>query len=410
MLIRNLLRYMVQEGSVHLIDSRGRWTRCGDGSEPCCTLHFHSRRLEYKLPLDPLLLLSEGYMDGDVTIEDGNLEDFLTIALLNFRHMETHWAVKLGAASRRLTQRLRRHNPIRRARRNVAHHYGLSEELYRLFLDRDQQYSCAYFTSPHDDLDQAQDDKKRHIAAKLLLDRPGLRLLDIGSGWGGLGLYLAETTGCDVTGVTLSAEQHKISRKRARRAGLGRRVRFLLEDYREEKGVYDRIVSVGMFEHVGAKNYDEFFCKVRDLLTDDGVCLLHSIGSFDVPEPGNSFMRKYIFPGGYVPSLSEVIPSIERSGLLITDLEVLRLHYAETLKLWHERFQANRQKVARLYDERFCRMWELYLKACEMGFRHHGSMVFQIQLAKNQEAVPPTRDYIYEWERTHPTAHKHAAE
>jgi cyclopropane-fatty-acyl-phospholipid synthase len=235
-------------------------------------------------------------------------------------------------------------------------------------------------------------------------------VLDIGSGWGGLGLYLAEHTGCKVTGVTLSVEQHKLSQERAQRTGLDRRVRFAFKDYREETGIYDRIVSIGMFEHVGSKNYDEFFLKIRDLLSEDGVCLLHSIGSFDIPAPVSPFIAKYVFPGGHIPSLSEVLPSIERAGLMVTDVEILRLHYAETLKLWHDRFQANRAKVAELYDERFCRMWEIYLKGCEMSFRHEGVMVFQIQLAKNLHAVPLTRDYMYEWEHEHKRKRAQAAE
>jgi cyclopropane-fatty-acyl-phospholipid synthase len=235
-------------------------------------------------------------------------------------------------------------------------------------------------------------------------------VLDIGSGWGGMGLYLAEHTGCEVDGVTLSVEQHKLSQEKAQRTGLDRRVRFHLRDYREETAEYDRIVSVGMFEHVGKKNYDEFFAKVRDLLTEDGVCLLHSIGRFDEPAPINPFMRKYVFPGADLPTLAEVLPSIERAGLMVTDVEILRLHYAETLRIWHDRFQANRAKVAELYDERFGRMWEIYLKGCEMAFRHEGLMVFQVQLAKNLHAVPLTRDYMYEWEHEQERKRAQAAE
>ena len=238
-----------------------------------------------------------------------------------------------------------------------------------------------------------------HLASKMMLDRPGLKVLDIGSGWGGLGLYLAEAAGCEVTGVTLSEEQFETSQMRARRAGLKSRCRFLLRDYREEQGRYDRIVSVGMFEHVGRRHYDEFFTKVRDLLTDDGVCLLHSIGRCDRPGGSNPFIRKYIFPGGELPALSEVFASIERVGLIVTDVEILRLHYAETLKLWHERFEANRAKITELYDARFCRMWELYLKASEHSFRHQEQMVFQMQLTKGIDVLPVTRDYMVDWER-----------
>ncbi len=392
------------------IDSRGRSDVFGDGTAPRCTLHSHSRRLDNKIPYNPCLYFYEAYMTGDITVEDGCLGDFFEIALKNYEHMERHWLARLGSTLSRQTRRLKQYNPVGRAQRNVAHHYDLSGQLYDLFLDRDRQYSCGYFTTPHDDLDKAQDDKKRHIAAKLLLNETGLKVLDIGSGWGGMGLYLAEATGCEVTGVTLSVEQHNLSQERAQHAGLDQRVRFHLRDYREDRGRYDRIVSVGMFEHVGKKNYDEFFAKVRDLMTGDGVCLLHSIGCLNKPGPINSFMRKYIFPGADLPTLSEVLPSIERVGLMVTDIEILRLHYAETLKIWHDRFQANRAKVSELYDERFCRMWELYLKGCEMVFRHDDLMVFQIQLAKNLHAVPLTRNYMYEWEHSQGRKRAQAAE
>jgi cyclopropane-fatty-acyl-phospholipid synthase len=298
----------------------------------------------------------------------------------------------------RLLRRLHQYNPAHRARANVAHHYDLSDTLYGLFLDADRQYSCAYFTHEHDDLDQAQRDKKRHLAAKLLLE-PGVRVLDIGSGWGGLGMYLAEAGAAEVVGITLSEEQLKVSRERAARAGLDDRVRFELCDYRALDGKFDRIVSVGMFEHVGLRHYPEFFAAVRDLLCEDGVAVLHSIGRADGPGATNPWLRKYIFPGGYSPALSEVLPVVERLGLWVTDIEILRLHYAETLRLWRRRFLANRARIAELYDERFCRMWEFYLVGSELAFRRMGHMVFQLQLAKRQDAVPLTRDYITDWER-----------
>jgi cyclopropane-fatty-acyl-phospholipid synthase len=410
MLFRNLLRHVVRKGTVRLIDAKGRSFSYGDDSEPRCTLRQHSRMLDFKIPLVPSLYFSEAYMDGQMTFEEGTLEDFLQLVMQNNGRLNSHWLVRFGWAIKRQSARLTQYNRTGRARRNVAHHYDLSGQLYDLFLDSDRQYSCAYFTAPHDDLEQAQEDKKRHIAAKLLLDRPGLKVLDIGSGWGGLGLYLGEASSCDVTGITLSTEQLKVSQDRARRTGLDQRVRFRLEDYRHSRGVYDRIVSVGMFEHVGVKHYDQFFRQVRDLLAEDGVALLHSICSFDPPAPDNPFITKYIFPGGHIPSISEVIPAIERAGLLVTDLEILRLHYAETLKIWHDRFQANRERVAELYDERFCRMWEFYLKGCEMAFRHNGLMVIQVQLARSQHAVPLTREYITEWERGDREAQAHAAE
>jgi cyclopropane-fatty-acyl-phospholipid synthase len=300
-----------------------------------------------------------------------------------------------------LTRHRQQANGLRRSRRNVAHHYDLSGKLYDLFLDKDRQYSCAYFTNNNKTLDEAQHDKKRHLAAKLLLTKPGLKVLDIGSGWGGLGLYLARVCQADVTGVTLSAEQLKVSNDRAKAEGLAERARFHLRDYREEQGRYDRIVSVGMFEHVGAGNYRAFFRKMKELLKDDGVAVLHSIGRMSPPGSTNPWLRKYIFPGGYTPALSETFAAIEQEGLWITDVEILRLHYADTLKEWRRRFQENRAEVARLYDERFCRMWEFYLAGCEVAFRRMDQMVFQIQIAKRQDAVPLTRDYMLDWERAH---------
>jgi cyclopropane-fatty-acyl-phospholipid synthase len=294
---------------------------------------------------------------------------------------------------------LQQHNPVGRARENVAHHYDLSDTLYDLFLDRDRQYSCAYFTAD-ETLEEAQDNKKRHLAAKLLLE-PGQKLLDIGSGWGGLALYLARVANVDVTGVTLSVEQHKVANERARAAGLADRVRFHLRDYREDKGRYDRIVSVGMFEHVGVQHYREFFGQVRNMLTENGVCLLHSIGRMEPPGSTSAWLRKYIFPGGYTPALSETLAAVERERLYVCDIEILRLHYAKTLRHWYDRFQANRSRIEALYDARFCRMWEFYLKGCEVSFKYANQMVFQMQLARRQEAVPLTRDYVTDFERTH---------
>ncbi len=399
MLLRVLLNQLVRSGTLRVIDADGRVSTYGDGGVPHSAIRFHDRAVARKLPFNPSLYFAEGYMDGLITFEEGGLDEFLEISLKNYDQLEKHWLFRLIAIASRQTRWLAQYNGLRAARRNVAHHYDLSGRLYELFLDRDRNYSCAYFSEPHDNLERAQEDKKVHIASKMLLDRPGLKVLDIGSGWGGLGLYLAETAGCEVTGVTLSEEQHETSQKRARRAGLESRCHFLLQDYRVEQGRYDRIVSVGMFEHVGRRHYDEFFAKVRDLLEDDGVCLLHSIGRCDRPGGSNPFIRKYIFPGGELPALSEVFAAVERVGLIVTDVEILRLHYAETLKLWHERFQANRREIAELYDERFCRMWELYLKASEHSFRHQGQMVFQMQLTKRIDVLPISRDYMAEWER-----------
>lgn len=400
MLLHGILEYMVRDGALRLIDARGREHVFGEG-EARCTVRLHDKAIETKLALNPELSLGEAYMDGRLTLEEGTLRDVIELAARNLQRFDDHPLVSFVKGLLYRGRWLEQYNPVGKARRNAAHHYDLSAELYGLFLDRDRQYSCAYFTSPDDGLNAAQESKKRHLASKLLLDRPGLRVLDIGSGWGGLGLYLAQAGDCDVTGVTLSREQHKLSCQRAEQARLAERCRFFLKDYREETGQYDRIISVGMFEHVGKRNYDEFFGNVRDLLSDDGVCVVHSIGRLDWPSPINAFIRKYIFPGADLPALSEVMKSVERSGLITTDIEILRLHYAETLKHWERRFQANRHKVAALYDERFCRMWETYLLACEMGFRHMNLMVFQLQLTKKLETLPLTRDYMVDWERSH---------
>jgi cyclopropane-fatty-acyl-phospholipid synthase len=283
-----------------------------------------------------------------------------------------------------------------RSRRNVAHHYDLNRRLYQLFLDPDMQYSCAYFEFPDQSLEEAQLAKKRLIAAKLLVE-PDSRVLDIGSGWGGLGLYVKQIGGAaDVLGVTLSTEQLELARKRAAEAGVADSVRFALEDYRNVKGSFDRIVSVGMFEHVGPRYYEAYFRKCRELLEPEGVVLVHTIGLLDGPWYPNPWLDKYIFPGGQLPALSEIVPAVERAGLVITDVECLRLHYARTLSAWRSRFMANRNEACALYDERFCRMWEFYLAACEAAFRFQNVAIFQVQCARKQEAVPLTRDYIRE--------------
>ncbi len=398
MLLVKFLRQTVSQGDLHLIDANGGRWQFGDGKGPQVTIQLHDKRLHRRLLFNPKLALGEAYMDGTLTIEEGTLVDLLDIAGTNMESVELHPMQRRFDAISRFFRKLQQHNPVGRAQRNVAHHYDLSDDLYDIFLDSDRQYSCAYFNG-EDDLEAAQSAKKRHLAAKLMLDRPGLKVLDIGSGWGGLGLYLAQNGGADVTGVTLSVEQHKVSQQRAADMGLTDRVRFELRDYRHETGKYDRIVSVGMFEHVGAGHYQEFFDKVRDLLTDDGVCILHSIGRRQPPSSTNPWLRKYIFPGGYTPALSEVLSAVEKTGLWVTDIEVLRLHYAETLRHWNDRFQKNRARAAELYDEKFCRMWEFYLVGSEYAFRRMGQMVFQMQITKHQDAVPLTRDYITDWDR-----------
>ncbi len=350
-----------------------------------------------KLAVNPDLHLGECYMNGELVVERGSVYDFLVLLLKNLHHSSQPASLTIVHQLRRLMRRLHQYNPIPRARHNVAHHYDLSRELYELFLDSDRQYSCAYFESLEDSLEDAQLAKKRHLAAKLLI-KPGMRVLDIGSGWGGLGLYLAETCQAEVVGVTLSTEQHAFSVEMAQQRGVQGKVDFRLKDYRELDGTFDRIVSVGMFEHVGIVHYPAFFAKLKSLLSEDGVALLHSISRSDGPSATGSWVAKYIFPGGYVPALSEVVPVIERSGLYITDIEILRLHYAETLKEWRRRFTANRDRVTAIYDERFFRMWEYYLASSETAFRLLGKNNFQIQMGHHQHAVPITRDYIGEEE------------
>jgi cyclopropane-fatty-acyl-phospholipid synthase len=351
------------------------------------------RAAERQLVLNPALALGELYMDSRLVVTRGCIYDVLALISSNLAWTEPHGIAKAMTRLRSKLRPISQRNNQRRAKHNVAHHYDLDGRLYELFLDDDRQYSCAYFERPSQSLNDAQLSKKRHIAAKLLVE-PGHRVLDIGCGWGGLALYLADLCCAEVTGVTLSEEQLAIAAARAQERGLAEHVNFRLQDYRAVMETFDRIVSVGMFEHVGVGYYGAFFDKAAQLLSDDGVILLHSIGRMDGPGATNPWMEKYIFPGGYAPSLSEVLPAIERAGLIITDIEILRLHYAETLRAWREHFLARREEAQALYDERFCRMWEFYLAACECAFRHSGLMVFQIQLAKRLDAVPLTRDYI----------------
>lgn len=398
MLLARFLRPVIRLGQLTVIDAAGCVHVFGPGGPPSVTIRLHDPALHWKLFLRPELYAGEAYTDGTLTVEDASLYDFLDLMGRNFAAAEGDPLARTAHWFDRVFRRPQQINTIQRASRNVAHHYDLSAELYDLFLDEDRQYSCAYFAGPDDDLDAAQRAKRRHIAAKLGIE-PGMRVLDIGCGWGGLALWMAERLDVEVTGLTLSKEQLKIARERAAERRLEGRVRFVLRDYREETGTYDRIVSVGMFEQVGISHFDEFFGCVRDRLASDGVALLHTIGRTDGPGVTPPWIRKYIFPGGYVPALSEVVPAVERARLLITDVEILRLHYAQTLRCWRERFLANRARAAALYDERFCRMWEFYLAGAEIAFRWLNQAVFQIQLAKDQEALPLTRDYMLVAER-----------
>jgi cyclopropane-fatty-acyl-phospholipid synthase len=388
-----LVRKIIRTGRLDVQMPSGREHVFGEGP-PLIALRIATIATVWRLLRNPELALGEAFMDGTLTVERGSIYDLLELVMANLKMSSGPGPIRLQAQFRKLLRRIVQHNPVVRSQTNVAHHYDLSDKLYDLFLDASRlQYSCAYYTAPTDTLEQAQAHKLRHIAAKLLL-QPGQKVLDIGSGWGGLGLHLAQTAGVDVTGLTLSSEQLGYAVKAAASAGLQDRAAYHLRDYRHETGRYDRIVSVGMFEHVGIGHYREYFDKVADLLTDEGVALVHTIGAARGPTSANPWLHKYIFPGGYAPALSEVMPAIERAGLYITDVEVLRLHYARTLRAWRDRFMAERPRIVELYDERFCRMWEFYLAFCEAGFRHSGLVVFQIQISKRIDAVPITRDYI----------------
>ncbi|MEE1613789.1 cyclopropane-fatty-acyl-phospholipid synthase family protein [Microvirga sp. CF3016] len=387
----------VKHGTLEMTTAGGHHFTFGDGTAPQVSIRFMDAAAQMAICLHPELKLGELFVDGRLIIEQGTILDLLQL-LLQDTHGELD-ELPLHRLRRIRARMMRRaENNAARSKRNVAHHYDLDGRLYSLFLDSDRQYSCAYFDHPDMSLDEAQTAKKRHIAAKLMVD-PGHSVLDIGSGWGGMGLYLAQVAGAGlVKGITLSGEQLEVSRKRSATACLQDRVQFELQDYRTASGSFDRIVSVGMFEHVGLPSYDAYFQTCRRLLKEDGVMLLHTIGRSGMPYPTNPWITKYIFPGGHLPVLSEVMPAIERAGLVVTDVEILRLHYAYTLKAWRERFMAHREEVLRLYDERFCRMWECYLAMSESAFRWQDAVVFQIQLARRNDVVPVTRDYIAERE------------
>jgi len=403
MLCGVLFKYLMSWGTLRIIDARGKRHEFSGTPGPEVTIRLHDKALHYKLFWNPRLAVGEGYMDGTLTMENGGrIIDLIDLVGANLNMMEANQVIKFRNWLTPLVRPLQQHNPISRSRKNVAHHYNLSDGLFDLFLDSDRQYSCAYFETPNDSLEQAQLAKKHHLAAKLVLDRPGLKMLDIGSGWGGLGIYMHQKAGADVTGLTLSTEQQAYAAERAKELGLSDQVRFNLRDYRLEEGTYDRIVSVGMFEHVGVSYYVEFFNKLKALLTEDGIAVVHTIARWDGPSVTNPWLRKYIFPGGYTPSMSEIFAALERTGLKVLDVEFLRLHYAETLKHWSINFRANRDKVKALYDERFCRMWEFYLAGAETAFRRQDHMIAQFQIARDQEAAPLTRDYMVEWKRANP--------
>jgi cyclopropane-fatty-acyl-phospholipid synthase len=390
MALQDFLQRVIREGDLRITLPSGEVLTLGDGSGAPIAGTIADRRWAAYLAVYPSMALGEAYMDGGLTLQQGSIHDLVDLIGRNAQYRPLK---RVGPLARWWLDWRLQANARLAARRNVAHHYDLSVDFYRRFLDPDLQYSCAYFARPDMTLEEAQAAKKQHLAAKLLL-QPGQKVLDIGCGWGGLGLSLARAADVQVDGITLSTEQLATARWRSESAGLGERARFSLTDYRDVEGPYDRIVSVGMFEHVGRPNYQTYFDQVARLLKDDGVAVIHAIGRAEGPALNQPWVEKYIFPGGYIPALSEVIPCVERAGLIVADIEILRLHYAETLRCWRERFAAQRAEIAQMYDERFCRMWEFYLSISELAFRYRGHMVFQLQLAKRVDAAPITRDYM----------------
>ena len=389
-LVDRLFRDRIKSGSLCLIDHQGNRTTFGNDENPV-VVKFNRRGTLFRILRNPHLHLGECYMNGELDIEQGSLTDFLRLLRVN---MSDYADAKGSALAPVLTSITHSWNTVRASLRNVSFHYNLDDDLYRGFLDQDMHYSCAYFENPDESLEAAQQAKCRHLMNKLCL-KPGQRVLDIGSGWGSLAMYLAEHADVHVTGITLSTSQLRVANERAKGRNLGNQVRFLLEDYRDHASQYDAIVSVGMFEHVGKRNFATYFKRVKELLKDDGIATIHTIGSASEPTPTNPWIKRYIFPGGYIPSLSEVAKTIESNRLFIADIEVWRRHYALTLSAWNERFQIIRDEVKQRQGERFCRLWEFYLCACQTAFEYDSLVVFQMQLAHQNDTVPLTRDYLY---------------
>ena len=392
MLYRKTLSRLAKLGSLTLITPKGESWQLGDGTKPEVTIRITTKGAMRRLMTHPTLAVGELYMSGGLVIEKGTLAELVELAARNVEKLIAAQG-KIVQSSAPLRRRVLQYNNRLKSRRNVAHHYDLSNDFYKLFLDEDMQYSCAYYRQASDSLEQAQIQKKNHIAQKLML-KPGMTVLDIGCGWGGMAISLARDYGVKVLGITLSTEQLALARARVTAAGLNDQVRLELCDYRDLKDKFDRIVSVGMFEHVGAPHYREFFEQVWRLTHDDGLIVLHTIGRADGPGITNPWIRKYIFPGGYSPALSEIVPVVENQGFYISDIEILRMHYAHTLLAWRERFMKNRDKVVAMFDEKFARMWEFYLTGSEAAFRFQGHVNFQIQLIKQLSTAPITRGYM----------------
>ena len=407
MLLIPVMRRVIKYGTVSLVDASGNRHQICEYGSPKVVLRLTDDSIARRLVFATSMGWCEAYMDGKLLIEEGSLSGFLEAWGRSENLIGQGWLGEVIRFFYSMIASVQHYNPIRKAQKNVAHHYDLSAELYDQFLDSDRQYSCAYFPKGDEDIETAQLLKKRHIAAKLDI-KPGMTILDIGSGWGGMGIYLAQNFDCKVIGVTLSEEQHKLSNQRVKQAGLEDRVQFELRDYRTFSEQVDRIVSVGMLEHVGQFQYGEFFQQVKTLLKPDGVALIHTIARMGKPQPIGAWIRKYIFPGAYLPSTSQLARATEKSELWITDVENLRLHYAETLSRWYQRFSERRGEVEKLYDERFCRMWEMYLLGCEMTFRYQNITVLQLQITREIDALPITRDYMAEAERA--LAHSDSSE
>jgi len=404
-LLSSLLNKFVRNGTMHLTDADGKvHVYGGAGPGPEVHVRLHDKSLHTKLFLNPELHAGEAYMDGTLTFGQGStVYDFLYLFSINRAGLGAHQSQKLLRTLWRALKRRQQSNRAKVAAANARHHYDLSTDLYRLFLDEGLNYSCAFFEHPETDtLEEAQRNKLERIAAKLKLE-PGMSVAEIGSGWGSLAIHLARS-GARVTAINVSPEQLRIARERAAEAGVADRIDFRELDYRALEGRFDRVVSVGMMEHVGIGHFDEYFRKIGSILTEDGYAFVHCIGRMTPPGTTGPFIRKYVFPGGYVPALSEVFAATERVGMWVADMEVLRLHYYYTIKHWRERFEAHRAEAAALYDERFCRMWEFYLSAVELGFLHGSNMVFQLLLSRKRDAVPIVRDFMFEARQNMKTA------
>ena len=393
MILNGLLTKLIKKGHLVWIDHAGNELNYGDKSGECIKIKTSIPISGTKLILSPEIYIGELYMDGQLKVVDASIFDLLKLVFSNMTSENSHWILKLSRNISKMKSKYIQNNFIIKSKKNVAHHYDLSDRLYDLFLDEDRQYSCAYFKSTNDSLAKAQKNKKELIGKKLILKKND-KVLDIGSGWGGMAQYLAEKYKAKVKGITLSEEQIRYSNRRKKNNNL-KNVKFKLQDYRNEKGSYDRIVSVGMFEHVGTPYYLEFFKKVYQLLNERGIALIHTIGRVDGPSVPDPWINKYIFPGGYIPSLSEIMINVENSGLVTNDIQVLKYHYAETLKRWRYNFYDNIEEIKEIYDDRFCRMWDFYLSSSQASFDSANLVVFQLQLSKNKNTVPDQRDYLF---------------